>query len=121
MDDQSNESLSRKDKITASEGCKSQCYGNVTAEWLQIFGWPSYTGCRNPWSAEEEPWQTKIHFENRIGLFNTHPQDRRFKDLTCLDKMPFHLKKTVSCSLTMQKHALLPLQICQPMKMVSKL
>ena len=56
--------------------------------------WPSYISSRNPWSAEEEPRQAKIHFENRIGLFHRYPQDRRFKDLTCLDKMWFQLKKS---------------------------
>ena len=32
MEDQSMESLRRKDKVKASEGCKSHCYGNGTAE-----------------------------------------------------------------------------------------
>ena len=94
MDSQSKESLWRKYKIKTSEGFESQCYGNAAAEWLQILGWLSYISSRNSASVEEEPWQTKIHFKNRIGLFHTHPQDKRFKDQTFLDRMSFHWKKS---------------------------
>ena len=94
MDSQSKEILWRKYKIKTSEGFESQCYDNATAKWLQILGWLSYISSRNSSSAEEEPWQTKIHFKNRIGLFHTNPQDKRFKDQTFLDRTSFHWKKS---------------------------